>query len=107
MFRDLNPPKPILDHRDPRIASQKKSVGIIKKAKNVVKATARVIEAVREGSEIFATKEERERRLSICNVCGLWKPSGNLGMGECTHEKCGCTKLKRGLATERCPLNKW
>ena len=107
MFRDLNPPAPILDHKDSRIASNQNSVGITTKAKNLVKATARVIEASFERNEIFVNKEEKERRMNICNACNMWKPSGNLGMGECTHEKCGCTKLKRGLATEKCPLNKW
>ena len=104
MFKDLNPPDPILDHNDPRLTAPRNSFG---KAKNLFKATARVVEAISRGDQLFVKTEEWKRRSDICNACELWKPSGNLRMGECTHEKCGCTKLKRGLATERCPLNKW
>ena len=107
MFEDPNPPDPILDHNDRRLVASRNSVGIIKKAKNVFKATARIVDAVRKGDELFVNEEEWKRRSGICNACDLWKPVGNLGMGECAHENCGCTKIKRGLATERCPLKKW
>lgn len=107
MFEDLNPPDPILDHNDPRLAVSRGPASIVNKTKNAIKSAGRVVEAAYRGNDIFVKKEEWNRRSSICNACGLWKPSGNLGLGECTHGNCGCTKLKRGLATESCPLNKW
>ena len=49
----------------------------------------------------------RLRRKRACKACDYWRPMGNLGMGECQAPGCGCTRLKRWLETERCPLGKW
>ena len=46
-------------------------------------------------------------RLSICRGCSLWNPEGNAGLGKCRHAKCGCTKFKLKLATEKCPDGLW
>jgi hypothetical protein len=50
---------------------------------------------------------EREARRAVCSRCEHWSPDGNAGLGECAHPSCGCTRAKRALATERCPLGKW
>lgn len=55
----------------------------------------------------LAEKRERARRKAACETCELWRPRGNLGLGECQAPGCGCTRLKRYLPTERCPLGKW
>ena len=78
-----------------------------RKMKNVLLAGTRILKAAANGDPIRVTDDELKRRDTICNACELWKPEGNLGMGECTHPQCGCTKMKRGLATETCPAGKW
>jgi hypothetical protein len=47
--------------------------------------------------------------LDICRACEFWDPAGWAGTGKCTHQKCGCTKLKQKLVGHQCPLNppKW
>lgn len=72
---------------------------------NATSALARVAVATVSGQPILASTEERDRRLAICRTCEWWAESGNLGFGKC--RKCGCTRLKQSLATERCPLAKW
>ena len=51
-------------------------------------------------------------RLSACTNCPHHLPDGNLGLGECAHPGCGCTKAKLVFATLSCPMtppkwNKW
>lgn len=77
------------------------------KAVRVVQAVGRVVRALANGEPVRVSSEERERRLAICRSCEFWREAGNLGFGECKHSKCGCTRLKHGLATETCPLGKW
>lgn len=48
-----------------------------------------------------------DARAAICAPCEFWDGSARLDLGKCTHKKCGCTKMKRWLATEKCPLGKW
>jgi hypothetical protein len=57
----------------------------------------------------MAPADAKAQRAAICQACSYWNPEGNAGMGECTHFKCGCTKLKWSIASERCPLTppKW
>ena len=106
MPKDPNPPAPILDHNDPRILPRQRPT-IATKAVNLAKAAKAVTSAAIKGEQIVVSREELNRRDKICNACNYWKPSGNLGMGECTHNQCGCTKFKLGLATETCPAKKW
>jgi hypothetical protein len=47
------------------------------------------------------------RRSSVCDNCTYWDGGARLGLGTCKAPGCGCTRLKRWLATERCPLGKW
>lgn len=45
---------------------------------------------------------EYKRRTDICDACSYWDPAGNFFMGKCKAPGCGCTTLKRWLATEQC-----
>jgi hypothetical protein len=48
-----------------------------------------------------------DARAAVCAQCEFWDAAARLGLGKCGHKKCGCTKMKRWLATEQCPLGKW
>ncbi len=56
-------------------------------------------------------QEKHNARAAICQgneltpKCDFWEPGARLGMGKC--KKCGCTKMKLWLATEKCPVDKW
>jgi hypothetical protein len=89
------------------VESNDSSVSVTRKIIHAGTAAHRAIAAVMDKRQVIAPKEEIQRRSIICDSCDLWKPLGNMGFGECTHEKCGCTRFKRGLATETCPLGKW
>ena len=54
---------------------------------------------------LLVSKVAFDQRMSVCNVCPFWKPRVRFTLGKC--EKCGCTKLKQWLATERCPDERW
>ena len=54
-----------------------------------------------------ATRQTFEERSAVCSACEFWDGSARLGLGKCKHKKCGCTRFKRWLASERCPLGKW
>lgn len=77
------------------------------KAKHAAQAGSRIIKAAVSGEPVKVSAEVKEQRLAICRACELWNEGGNVGLGECTHSKCGCTRFKHGLATETCPLGKW
>jgi len=53
------------------------------------------------------SRETYEARAAVCEPCEFWDGAARLGLGKCRHKKCGCTKMKRWLATEKCPLGKW
>lgn len=57
----------------------------------------------------FATVDEVAFRLRLesCRACAFWDESARGGAGKCNHPKCGCTKAKLWLATERCPITRW
>lgn len=46
-------------------------------------------------------------RLKICGECEHWDGKARFGLGKCAHVKCGCTKLKHWMASEKCPIGKW
>ena len=48
-------------------------------------------------------KDVRAWRLAGCQPCEFYAPEGNLGLGECRHPGCGCTRAKLLLATSQCP----
>ena len=47
------------------------------------------------------------QRSATCDGCEFWDGRARFGLGKCTHRKCGCTKMKRWLTTEKCPIGKW
>lgn len=57
----------------------------------------------------FATVTEQtyQDRARVCESCVHWNGTARLGLGICKAPGCGCTRFKRWLATERCPLGKW
>ena len=44
-------------------------------------------------------------RVAACDSCPQWDSAARFGLGKC--RACGCTRFKRWLATEKCPLSKW
>jgi hypothetical protein len=69
---------------------------------NATQAARRLGAAAIRGERIWRTPAQREEWRAICesNECGYFREKGQ----RCTHPNCGCfTKLKRMLATERCP----
>lgn len=54
-----------------------------------------------------ATQDEYDSRAQICDGCDRWDAKARLGLGKCSAPGCGCTAMKRWLATEKCPLGKW
>ena len=81
--------------------------GLFDQTKNIHAAAARVFRAAITGKAIRVEEEELQYRLSVCRSCDLWDEGGNVGLGKCNHPGCGCTRMKHGFATERCPLKKW
>lgn len=88
-------------------AEQQPKPSLLTKAKHVAQAGGRIAKAAGQGERIRVSDEERDRRLAICRECDLWNEGGNVGLGECKHPGCGCTRFKHGLATETCPAGKW
>jgi hypothetical protein len=41
-------------------------------------------------------------RTAACEACELWVAEARLGLGKCLAPGCGCTKLKRWWASEKC-----
>lgn len=70
-------------------------------AVNIGKAGAKWIAA---GFPVLS-QARYDERAAACNACPLWDAKARLGLGKCN--ACGCTALKRWLATERCPHGKW
>lgn len=70
-------------------------------------AAWRAASAAARGDSLFVTPETLAARTAACSACDLWDPRARFGLGKCRHAKCGCTKLKRWLTTESCPLTLW
>jgi hypothetical protein len=88
-------------------AQQAKAPSLAAKAKHATQAGVRVIRATLKGDPVKVSKKVKAKRLKICRKCEFWSEGGNIGLGECLNEKCGCTRFKHGLATETCPEGKW
>ena len=76
-------------------------------AQHALAAAGRVVQAVAAGKPVLVSAEVNAERAKVCAGCPLWDAQARGGLGKCNHRKCGCTALKAGLATERCPLHKW
>lgn len=59
---------------------------------------------IKSGARIV-TAEQFQQRKQICLNCDKWRGESMLGLGACA--ACGCSALKLGLVSEKCPLNKW
>ena len=88
-------------------AQRMEKPSLLAKAKHASQATFRVAKAAAKGEPIRVSPEVQAQRIVTCRACEYWNEGGNIGLGECTHGSCGCTRLKQGLATETCPLGKW
>ena len=51
------------------------------------------------------SRETYDARAAVCGPCAFWDAAARLGLGKC--KKCGCARMKRWIATEKCPLGKW
>jgi hypothetical protein len=47
------------------------------------------------------------KRREHCLNCNFWDKDARGGLGKCNHRKCGCTKVKWWIETEKCPIGKW
>jgi hypothetical protein len=72
-------------------------------ARNFAGATAKWVKA---GLPVVP-REIYEARGAVCETCEFWDGAARFGLGKCNAPGCGCTKFKRWLATEKCPLKKW
>jgi len=77
------------------------NLGLIGKARNLSKSLGKWATT---GFTCVSEKTYNER-VSICDACEFWQPSGNLGMGKCL--KCGCARGKLKIPHEKCPIGKW
>ena len=80
-----------------------KGPGPVKMLKHVSAAAARALVAKNR----FAPPEMVKYRMGICLKCKFWHDDARFGLGKCTHQACGCTRLKQKLLTESCPEGKW
>ena len=76
-------------------------------ATNAGYAAWRAAQALLRGDALLVGADIYAARADACNACEYWDASARLGLGKCKHAKCGCTKFKRWMATEKCPLGKW
>ena len=71
-------------------------------SKNLFTSATGAIEHYRHTKVFAAQLKEKERRLSICKACEFIVLDG----ARCT--KCGCfMEVKTGIASSKCPINKW
>jgi hypothetical protein len=74
---------------------------LLTQAVNVVGAATRVVTAIATGRDIKVPSHIYTQRTIICKSCEHY---------DCECDKCkicGCYRLKRELATEKCPIDKW
>jgi hypothetical protein len=95
---DVVPRAPVPIVPEPTIAELATNAGF---------AAWRAAAAIARGERVLVTEPEYRARETACEACGYWDGSSRFGLGKCNHRGCGCTKLKRWLATESCPIGKW
>lgn len=95
-----------LDHlpNRPPLAGEPSAVDLATRA---AFAAWRAARAAAHGAAVLVDADTYAARTSACTACTYWDGSSRLGLGTCNHHGCGCTKLKRWLATERCPAGRW
>ena len=92
------PPK-----KDPKCQPQPQEPTTLELASNFAGAMTRWTRA----GFATASAEQYAARSEACDACEMWDGSARLGLGKCKAPGCGCTSMKRWLATEKCPLDKW
>lgn len=65
-------------------------------------AAWRAAAALIQGERVLVTEDEYAGRSAACEACTYWDGLSRGGLGTCRAPGCGCTALKRWLATERC-----
>lgn len=100
-------PKPLCEERPHLCRQAQQQQGKPNKARNAAKAVKRIVKAVVRRERVFVSDAQKQQRLATCRACTYWNEGGNIGLGECKHPGCGCTRFKHGLATETCPIGKW
>ena len=70
-------------------------------ARNLTIATAKWVAS---GFKV-TSQTQYAARVAACDACPKWDSSARFGLGKC--QACGCTRFKRWLASEKCPLGKW
>jgi hypothetical protein len=70
---------------------------------------ARAVATTIKNKAAIVDVDQYAANLAICKTCEFWDQNGWAGTGKCTHQKCGCSKLKQKLVGQQCPLNppKW
>lgn len=88
---------------DSKSTSESNTTGYVGMAKNLAKS---LVEWQRAGRPVVS-KEQWNKRISICRGCEFWQEVGESQIARC--RKCGCSSGKLLLSTSRCPLNppKW
>ena len=90
-------------YRGVQVAKPPEEPSPVELAANFATAVTKWVEA---GFPVVSAEVFRRRSLA-CDSCEYWDGAARFGLGKCTHKKCGCTRMKRWLATEKCPLGKW
>ena len=79
-------------------------MSLLNKVKLALESASAIAKNVADGEEIKVSDEEKQKRIDICSTCPSLKDfAGQMQCGEC-----GCfLKVKAGLNSMKCPLNKW
>ena len=97
-------PSPAFTDRAPVLPAEPTVIDLATRA---AYAAWRAAAAALHGERVLVTEAEYAARWWCCESCPHWDGAARAGLGKCNAPNCGCTKLKRWLATETCPLRKW
>lgn len=89
----------------PPVSSPLPAAGAGQTLANGIGALARLGGAIMRGEPVRVSAEILATREVTCASCPEWDAAAYQGLGKC--RACGCTALKRHLATEKCPRGKW
>lgn len=112
VFHKIKPGSPAAKHAERQLRRQQSGPGLIRKASNYAKATAKHIAAGRPK----ATDDQVAARFRVCQQCPLFLAVGDGSKkGRCTHVECGCSLNTVGLkgknklrwADQVCPDGRW
>lgn len=79
-------------------------MNLLNKVKLAIDSASLIAKNAVNGDELTVSDEEKEKRLVHCKAC----PSLKYLADQMQCGECGCfLKLKAGLNSMKCPLNKW